>query len=151
VTQLLDRISEVVEQNRLFTSDRPGLGQDLETLQQHLESLSAAPLPPDYSFNSSQGFILASVLKNPQLFQQFLVRNLSLSNSTASVLLNSPVGLQEVYGLIFGTSLRDSGGANSWSHVPKSISQKPADKVLQVKVSLHAHLHAQHGSPALEH
>ncbi|MED6268671.1 ATP-binding cassette sub- A member 2, partial [Characodon lateralis] len=54
VTQLLERISEVVEQNRLFTSDRPGLGQDLETLQQHLESLSAAPLPPDYSFNSSQ-------------------------------------------------------------------------------------------------
>ncbi|XP_047236677.1 ATP-binding cassette sub-family A member 2 isoform X2 [Girardinichthys multiradiatus] len=136
VTQLLERISEVVEQNRLFTSDRPGLGQDLETLQQHLESLSAAPLPPDYSFNSSQGFILASVLKNPQLFQQFLVRNLSLSNSTASVLLNSPVGLQEVYGLIFGTSLRDSGGANSWSHVPKSISQKPADKVLQVKEQL---------------
>ncbi|MED6266086.1 hypothetical protein CHARACLAT_032026 [Characodon lateralis] len=99
--------------------------------------------------NSS--FILASVLKNPQLFQQFLVRNLSLSNSTASVLLNSPVGLQEVYGLIFGTSLRDSGGANSWSHVPKSISQKPADKVLQVKVSSHAHLHAQLGSPASEH
>ncbi|XP_016523173.1 ATP-binding cassette sub-family A member 2-like [Poecilia formosa] len=53
VTQLLERISEVVEQNRLFTSDRPGLGQDLETLQQHLESLSAAPLPPDYGFNSS--------------------------------------------------------------------------------------------------
>lgn len=55
VSQLLERISEVVEQNRLFTSDRPGLGQDLETLQQHLESLSAAPLPPDYGFNSSQG------------------------------------------------------------------------------------------------
>ncbi|PWA16008.1 hypothetical protein CCH79_00019355 [Gambusia affinis] len=54
VTQLLERISEVVEQNRFFTPDRPGLGQDLETLQQQLESLSAAPLPPDYSFNRSQ-------------------------------------------------------------------------------------------------
>lgn len=55
VTQLLERISEVVEQNRLFTSDRPGLGQDLETLQQHLESLSAAAFPPEYNFNGSQG------------------------------------------------------------------------------------------------
>uniref|UniRef100_A0A3P9P3H1 ATP-binding cassette sub-family A member 2 n=1 Tax=Poecilia reticulata TaxID=8081 RepID=A0A3P9P3H1_POERE len=94
VTQLLERISEVVEQNRLFTSDRPGLGQDLETLQQHLESLSTAPLPPDYGFNSS--FPLAAVLKNQEGFQQFLVRNLSLSNSTASTLLNSSVNLQEV-------------------------------------------------------
>lgn len=55
VTQLLERISEVVEQNRLFTSDRPGLGQELETLQKHLESLSATPLPPDYNFSSNQG------------------------------------------------------------------------------------------------
>lgn len=60
VTQLLERISEVVEQNRFFTPDRPGLGQDLETLQQQLESLSAAPLPPDYSFNRSQGQTLFS-------------------------------------------------------------------------------------------
>ncbi|XP_029999067.1 ATP-binding cassette sub-family A member 2-like [Sphaeramia orbicularis] len=55
VTQLLERISEVVEQNRLFTSDRPGLGKELENLQQHLESLSSAPLPADHDFNSSQG------------------------------------------------------------------------------------------------
>ncbi|KAF0033711.1 hypothetical protein F2P81_013777 [Scophthalmus maximus] len=55
VTQLLERISEVVEQNRLFTSDRPGLGQELETLQRHLESLSSAPLPLDYNFNKSKG------------------------------------------------------------------------------------------------
>ena len=32
---------EVVEQNRLFTSDRPGLGQELETLQQHEAKLEA--------------------------------------------------------------------------------------------------------------
>uniref|UniRef100_UPI001CD88F92 ATP-binding cassette sub-family A member 2-like n=1 Tax=Solea senegalensis TaxID=28829 RepID=UPI001CD88F92 len=55
VTQLLERISEVVEQNRLFTSDRPGLGQELEMLQKHLETLSSTPLPTDYHFNSSQG------------------------------------------------------------------------------------------------
>uniref|UniRef100_A0AAQ5XK68 ATP-binding cassette sub-family A member 2 n=1 Tax=Amphiprion ocellaris TaxID=80972 RepID=A0AAQ5XK68_AMPOC len=109
VTQLLERISEVVEQNRLFTSDRPGLGQELETLQQHLESLSSTPLPPDYNFNSSQGwtcshafpnvslcFTVASILRDQSAFQQFLVKNLSLSNSTASLLLNTPVSLPEV-------------------------------------------------------
>uniref|UniRef100_A0A3Q1I3G1 ATP-binding cassette sub-family A member 2 n=1 Tax=Anabas testudineus TaxID=64144 RepID=A0A3Q1I3G1_ANATE len=92
VTQLLERISEVVEQNRLFTSDRPGLGHELETLQQHLESLSSTPLPPDYNFSS---FTLASVLKNQSVFQQFLVKNLSLSNSTTSLLLNTPVSIRE--------------------------------------------------------
>uniref|UniRef100_A0A3B4FC81 ATP-binding cassette sub-family A member 2 n=1 Tax=Pundamilia nyererei TaxID=303518 RepID=A0A3B4FC81_9CICH len=84
VTQLLERISEVVEQNQLFTSDRPGLGQELETLQQHLESLSSTPLPHDHNFNNS--FTLASVLKNESVFQQFLIKNLSLSDSIAKLL-----------------------------------------------------------------
>lgn len=57
MTQLLERISEVVEQNRLFTSDSPDLGQELETLQQHLESLSSTPLQQDYNFSKSQGLI----------------------------------------------------------------------------------------------
>ncbi|KAI4820255.1 hypothetical protein KUCAC02_028239 [Chaenocephalus aceratus] len=95
VTQLLERISEVLEQNHLFMSDRPGLCQELERLQQHLESLRSSPLPPDSSLNSSQGFTLASVLVNPSGFQQFLVRNLSLSSSTASLLLNTAVSLPE--------------------------------------------------------
>uniref|UniRef100_A0A8C8DUJ1 ATP-binding cassette, sub-family A (ABC1), member 2 n=1 Tax=Oryzias sinensis TaxID=183150 RepID=A0A8C8DUJ1_9TELE len=55
VTQLLERLSQVVEQNRLFTSDRPGLGQDLENLQQHLEGLGSTPFPPDYNFSKSPG------------------------------------------------------------------------------------------------
>ncbi|XP_016521786.1 ATP-binding cassette sub-family A member 2-like [Poecilia formosa] len=42
-------------------------------------------------------FPLAAVLKNQEGFQQFLVRNLSLSNSTASTLLNSSVNLQELH------------------------------------------------------
>uniref|UniRef100_A0A3Q0S7A0 ATP-binding cassette sub-family A member 2 n=1 Tax=Amphilophus citrinellus TaxID=61819 RepID=A0A3Q0S7A0_AMPCI len=94
VTQLLERISEVVEQNRLFMSDRPGLGQELETLQQHLESLSSTPLQHDYNFNNS--FTLASVLKNESVFQQFLIKNLSLSDSTANLLLSTPVSLREL-------------------------------------------------------
>lgn len=55
VTQLLERISEVVEQNHLFTSDGPSLGEELESLQQHLESLSSAHGPFDSHYNSSHG------------------------------------------------------------------------------------------------
>ncbi|KAM9393672.1 ATP-binding cassette sub-family A member 2 [Pholidichthys leucotaenia] len=128
VTQLLERISQVVEQNRLFSSDRPGLGEELETLQQHLESLSSAPLPPDSNFNNSQGFTLSSVLKNPPAFHQFLVRNLSLSNSTSSLLLNTPLSLREVYSLIFGSSLRDGGRSQSRSTGSKVTRPKPGVK-----------------------
>uniref|UniRef100_A0A669CRM0 ATP-binding cassette sub-family A member 2 n=1 Tax=Oreochromis niloticus TaxID=8128 RepID=A0A669CRM0_ORENI len=110
VTQLLERISEVVEQNHLFTSDRPGLGQELETLQQHLESLSSTPLPHENNFNNSQGvtssFTLASVLKNESVFQQFLIKNLSLSDSIANLLLNTPVSLGED-SLLTGSTLED--------------------------------------------
>ncbi|XP_041855370.1 ATP-binding cassette sub-family A member 2 isoform X4 [Melanotaenia boesemani] len=136
VTQLLERLSEVVEQNRLFMSDRPGLGQELDTLQQHLESLSSTPLPPDYNFNKSQGFTLASVLKNQTVFQQFLLSNLSLSNSSASLLLNTPISLKEVYSLLFGTSLGDAGGTHTLIHGVKDIKQKSGDKVLQMKEKL---------------
>lgn len=54
VTQLLERISEVVEQNRLFTSDSPAFGQELESLQQHLDALSST-VPAVCCLNKSQG------------------------------------------------------------------------------------------------
>ncbi|KAM9743027.1 ATP-binding cassette sub-family A member 2 [Menidia menidia] len=133
VTQLLERLSEVVEQNRYFMSDRPGLGRELETLQQHLDSISSTPLPPDQSFNKSQGFTLASVLKNQSVFQQFLVSNLSLSNSTASMLLTAPVSLSKVYNLIIGTSLRDNPQAQNLVRGVKKTKPESGDEVLQVK------------------
>lgn len=43
------------------------------------------------------GFTLASVLKNESVFQQFLIKNLSLSDSIANLLLNTPVSLGEVF------------------------------------------------------
>uniref|UniRef100_A0AAR2JQR8 ATP-binding cassette sub-family A member 2 n=1 Tax=Pygocentrus nattereri TaxID=42514 RepID=A0AAR2JQR8_PYGNA len=95
VTQLLERIGEVVEQNHLFMSDRPSLGEELESLQQHLESLSSAQSPLENRFNTS--FTVGSVLRNQSMFQQFLIRNLSLANDTASLLLSSPVNLKEVH------------------------------------------------------
>ncbi|XP_034548275.1 ATP-binding cassette sub-family A member 2 isoform X2 [Notolabrus celidotus] len=134
VTQLLERIREVVEQNRLFTSDRPGLGQELETLQQHLESLSSSPLPPDYNLNYSQGFTLASVFRNQTAFRQFLLKNLSLSDSISSFLLDTPVSLREVYSLIFGTSLRDGVGGQHPG--VKDTRQKPGDKVHHLQEQL---------------
>uniref|UniRef100_A0A8C7RNW6 ATP-binding cassette sub-family A member 2 n=1 Tax=Oncorhynchus mykiss TaxID=8022 RepID=A0A8C7RNW6_ONCMY len=90
VTQLLERISDVVLQNHLLTADRPGLGQELESLQQHLERLSTptGPSSLDNGFNTSQGMC--------SVFRQFLVRNLSLPNNTASLLLSTPVNLKEV-------------------------------------------------------
>ncbi|XP_026178352.1 ATP-binding cassette sub-family A member 2 isoform X2 [Mastacembelus armatus] len=145
VTQLLEQISEVVEQNRLFTSDRPGLGQELESLQQHLESLSSTPLPPDYNFNNSKGFTLASVLKNQSVFQQFLVKNLSLSNATSSLLLNTPFSVREVYNLIFGTALRDGSMTQSWIQGAKDTRHKPGDRVLHVEEKLLGDVHSLHG------
>ncbi|XP_024150087.1 ATP-binding cassette sub-family A member 2 isoform X2 [Oryzias melastigma] len=145
VTQLLERLREVVEQNRLFTSDRPGLGQDLENLQQHLEGLSSTPLPPDYNFTRSPDFTLASVLKNQTLFQQFLVKNLSLSSSTANVLLNSTVSLMEVYNLIFGEFLRDAGGAQRRADGGKDSRQKPEGPVHEMKEKLLGVVHRFNG------
>lgn len=44
----------------------------------------------------STGFTLASVLKNQSAFHQFLEKNLSLSNSTSSLLLSIPLSVREV-------------------------------------------------------
>uniref|UniRef100_A0A8C5AUX1 ATP-binding cassette, sub-family A (ABC1), member 2 n=1 Tax=Gadus morhua TaxID=8049 RepID=A0A8C5AUX1_GADMO len=88
VTQLLERINEVVEQNQLFSSQRPGLVQEMEALQQHLDSLRTSP--PDLD-----RFTLSSVLRNQSVFQRFLVRNLSLPEDAAHLLLTTPISLQE--------------------------------------------------------
>ncbi|XP_010890734.2 ATP-binding cassette sub-family A member 2 isoform X2 [Esox lucius] len=143
VTQLLERISEVVLQNHLFTADRPGLGQELESLQQHLESLSTSSL--DNTFDSSQGFTVASVLKNPSVFHHFLVRNLSLSNDTASLLVSTPINLKEAFNLIFGMYPRAEPGSSLGSGGAKETTQTPADKVLQLEEKLLGAMHSLDG------
>uniref|UniRef100_A0A4W3GV29 ATP-binding cassette sub-family A member 2 n=1 Tax=Callorhinchus milii TaxID=7868 RepID=A0A4W3GV29_CALMI len=55
VTQLLERINEVVEESNLFDPDRPGLEEELESLRRHLESMSNDPSSVENHFNSSQG------------------------------------------------------------------------------------------------
>ncbi|XP_016137357.1 ATP-binding cassette sub-family A member 2-like [Sinocyclocheilus grahami] len=135
VTQLLERISEVVEQNHLFTSDRPSLGEELESLQQHLESLSSAQGPLESHYDTSHGFTVGSVLRNQSMFQQFLIRNLSLTKDTASLLLSSPINLKEVYNLIFGM----------YPKVPSKVGEKdegqhelhsPGEKLVQLEKQL---------------
>lgn len=141
VTQLLERLSEVVEQNRLFTTDRPGLGQELENLQKHLDSLSAAPIPDDHTSNNSKGFILASVLENQTFFQQFLINNISLTDSTASFLLNTPISVTEVHSLIFGTSSKEEAQSRS----QRDIKHSPGGKIHYLREKLLGGVHSLDG------
>ncbi|KAL2092632.1 hypothetical protein ACEWY4_012430 [Coilia grayii] len=136
VTQLLERIGEVVEQNHLFTSDGPSLGEELESLQQHLESLGAAHSPLESQFNTSHGFTVGSVLRNQSAFHQFLVRNLSLPNDTANLLLSSPVNLKEVYNVVFGSYTKAGNGEGLLTEGLSGAAHSPGEKVLQLEKQL---------------
>ncbi|KAG7281475.1 hypothetical protein CRUP_012418 [Coryphaenoides rupestris] len=120
VTQLLERISEVVEQNQLFSSQRPGLGQEMEALQQHLDSLRTAPLDLDH--NHTQGFTLASVLRNQSVFQRFLVKNLSLPEAAAHLLLTTPISLPEAVVRLLTQTLGLAGG-EAQRYAPQELQQ----------------------------
>ncbi|XP_041049177.1 ATP-binding cassette sub-family A member 2 isoform X10 [Carcharodon carcharias] len=117
VTQLLERINEVVEESNLFDPDRRGLEEELESLRRHLESMNNDPSSVENHFNSSKGFTLGSVVKDRDELQNFLTHNLSMSNETAGLLLGSSVNLKEVFRLCFGSypSAVDSGlDSESW-------------------------------------
>uniref|UniRef100_A0A4W3GWE2 ATP-binding cassette sub-family A member 2 n=1 Tax=Callorhinchus milii TaxID=7868 RepID=A0A4W3GWE2_CALMI len=104
VTQLLERINEVVEESNLFDPDRPGLEEELESLRRHLESMSNDPSSVENHFNSSQGLTLGSVVKDRDELRNFLTHNFSMSNETAGLLLGSSVNMKEVRrgGLVWG-------------------------------------------------
>ncbi|XP_076853951.1 ATP-binding cassette sub-family A member 2 isoform X2 [Brachyhypopomus gauderio] len=133
VTQLLERIGEVVEQNHLFTSDRPSLGEELESLQQHLESLSSTRSPLENGFNASHAFTVGSLMHNQSQFHQFLVQNLSLANDVAHMLLSAPVNLKQVYHLMFGTYPKAGPEGGSW---PEGQRDDPGEKVSQLEEHL---------------
>uniref|UniRef100_A0A8C6Z1F5 ATP-binding cassette sub-family A member 2 n=1 Tax=Nothoprocta perdicaria TaxID=30464 RepID=A0A8C6Z1F5_NOTPE len=103
VTQLLEHLSEVVEQSNLFDPDHPGLEEELESLRRRLEALSSSePGSMETHFRSS--FTLAWAAKDRGELHRFLTQNLSLPNSTAELLLGSSIDLREVYRLYFGSS-----------------------------------------------
>ncbi|XP_042333674.1 ATP-binding cassette sub-family A member 2 isoform X3 [Sceloporus undulatus] len=107
VTQLLERLNEVVEKSNLFDPDHAGLEEELESLRRRLESLGSnepTAMETHFSNRAAPGFTLDSAAKDKMDFHQFLTQNLSLSNETAELLTGSRVNLKEVYRLFFGTS-----------------------------------------------
>uniref|UniRef100_A0A8C5TTY3 ATP-binding cassette sub-family A member 2 n=1 Tax=Malurus cyaneus samueli TaxID=2593467 RepID=A0A8C5TTY3_9PASS len=102
VTQILEHLSEAVEQSSLFDPEHPGLEEELESLRQHLEALSS-PEPSSMETHFSRpalgpwsGFTLAWAAKDQGELRRFLMENLSLPNSTAELLLGSSIDLREV-------------------------------------------------------
>ncbi|NXR07906.1 ABCA2 protein, partial [Semnornis frantzii] len=98
VTQLLEHLSEAVEQSSLFDPQHPGLEEELESLRRHLEALSSSEpssMEPNFSSPPGSGFTLAWAAKDQDELRRFLVQNLSLPNSTAELLLGSSIDLRE--------------------------------------------------------
>ncbi|KAB1279650.1 ATP-binding cassette sub-family A member 2 [Camelus dromedarius] len=124
VTQLLERLSRVVEEGNLFDPARPSLGSELEALRRHLEALSSGPdaWESRLSRPSVSSFSLDSVARDPRELWRFLTQNLSLPNSTAQAFLVAQVDLPEVYRLVFGPSPALDVGSGlprnqkPWSH-----------------------------------
>ncbi|KAM4661795.1 ATP-binding cassette sub-family A member 2 [Discoglossus pictus] len=104
VTQLLERINEVVEESNLFDEDRPGLEEELDSLKHHLESLSSDPSSLENHFHSQKGFTLDSIVKNKTAFRDFLSANLSLPGDIVDLLAGSNINLKEVYRLLFNST-----------------------------------------------
>uniref|UniRef100_A0A670YQ04 ATP-binding cassette sub-family A member 2 n=1 Tax=Pseudonaja textilis TaxID=8673 RepID=A0A670YQ04_PSETE len=78
VTQLLERLNEVVEKSNLFDPDHAGPEEELESLRRHLESLGSSTRP-------TPGFSLDSIAKDKTELHRFLVQNLSLSNESVEL------------------------------------------------------------------
>lgn len=56
MTQLLERLNEVVEESNLFDPQHPGLEEELESLRRQLESLSnSEPSSMETHFDSRAG------------------------------------------------------------------------------------------------
>uniref|UniRef100_A0A8C3JT61 ATP-binding cassette sub-family A member 2 n=1 Tax=Calidris pygmaea TaxID=425635 RepID=A0A8C3JT61_9CHAR len=99
VTQLLEHLSEVVEQSSLFDPQHAGLEEELESLRRRLEALSSSEpssMETHFSNRAGPGFTLGWAAKDQGELHRFLTQNLSLPNSTAELLLGSSVDLQEV-------------------------------------------------------
>lgn len=56
MTQILEHLSEAVEQSSLFDPQHPGLEEELESLRRHLEALSSPePSSMETHFSSRAG------------------------------------------------------------------------------------------------
>ncbi|XP_072841100.2 ATP-binding cassette sub-family A member 2 isoform X1 [Pogona vitticeps] len=134
VTQLLERLNEVVEKSNLFDPDHAGLEEELESLRRHLESFGSnepGTMETHFSDQAASGFTLDSVAKDRAEFHRFLKQNLSLSNETVEMLTASSINLKEVYRLFFGTSPASAEGFHEpWDRFGT------AEKLLHLEESL---------------
>ncbi|CAM4645740.1 unnamed protein product [Lepidochelys olivacea] len=136
VTQLLERLNEVVEESNLFDPQHPGLEEELESLRRQLESLSKSePSSMETHFDSraASRFTLGSAVKDQRELHRFLTRNLSLPNETAQLLLGSNINLKEVYRLFFGSAPASVDNAHErepWDRF------SAGEKILQLEESL---------------
>uniref|UniRef100_A0A8B9DTZ8 ATP-binding cassette sub-family A member 2 n=1 Tax=Anser cygnoides TaxID=8845 RepID=A0A8B9DTZ8_ANSCY len=136
VTQLLEHLSEVVEQSNLFDPDHPGLEEELESLRRRLEALSSSEpssMETHFSSQAGSGFTLGWAAKDRGELQRFLMQNLSLPNGTTELLLGSSIDLREVYHLLFGSS----------PLAPDNVHEQdlwdrfgPSDKISQLELQL---------------
>uniref|UniRef100_A0A8C5RJB7 ATP-binding cassette sub-family A member 2 n=1 Tax=Laticauda laticaudata TaxID=8630 RepID=A0A8C5RJB7_LATLA len=96
VTQLLERLNEVVEKSNLFDPDHAGPEEKLESLRRHLESLGSSTRPSTvethFTTHTGPGFSLDSISKDKMELHRFLMQNLSLSQESVE-LLTAPITL----------------------------------------------------------
>ncbi|XP_053137728.1 ATP-binding cassette sub-family A member 2 [Hemicordylus capensis] len=134
VTQLLERLNQVVEESNFFDPSHAGLEEKLESLRRHLESLSSnepSAMEAHFSNQAAPGFTLDSTAKDKAELHGFLTRNLSLSNETAELLTGSNINLKEVYRLFFGTAPASTEGFHEpWDRF------NTAEKLLHLEESL---------------
>uniref|UniRef100_A0A8C4U0Y2 ATP-binding cassette sub-family A member 2 n=1 Tax=Falco tinnunculus TaxID=100819 RepID=A0A8C4U0Y2_FALTI len=142
VTQLLEHLSEAVEQSSLFDPQHPGLEEELESLRRRLEALNAHP-PGTQRWDGTwqrpatvprSGFTLAWAAKDRGELHRFLTQNLSLPNSTAELLLGSSVDLGEVGDVLWevGDVLWERGTPGSLtttSHPNGPLAEEPSQRL----------------------
>lgn len=75
VTQLLERLNEVVEKSNLFDPDHAGPEEELESLRRHLESLGSntGPSAVETPFTTHAGGLGSSPVGKGQARMQLLV------------------------------------------------------------------------------
>ncbi|CAJ0940457.1 unnamed protein product [Ranitomeya imitator] len=122
VTQLLDRLTELVENSNLFDTKRPGLGEELESLKNHLESLSSDHSSLENHFPRQSGtgtdriyFGFGSEKQNG--LPGFPPVQSLLASNVVDLLSDSSINLQEVYRLLFSSlhmSTDDLPGKSPW-------------------------------------
>ncbi|KAI8512473.1 ATP-binding cassette sub- A member 2 [Branchiostoma belcheri] len=104
--QFLERLSNSVQQNALFDEDSD-VRQKFYQILHNYESLVNDPNSLEQRFAQAKDFSLGSVLTDKSEFQKVLMNNLSLSQDAADYIINTPIHIQQLYALLFGSPTRN--------------------------------------------